>query len=542
MATVLEWLTDLASRDESNDQDSRMMTNLLHRAGWPNAVVVYGIVYLEGKGTMEAPPASIHQMAKALLTKAEKKNPGVAFHNEHKQAAIEMAARSGASKERVNYWQGNADAHAGSAEMSKRGGYTNPVDDKVADAQLHKTLVEKGFSDLSHKGRGPWWNSRTKEHYYHGRYWTWDEWNRWVNQVKNPVLWKKVPSVTYGGKPYFWVMFTPAGKITVVWDRQALDWRLTGEESYSPKKGYTSPVYGHFKTAEAAKKWAEANLVSKNPLNGFVGFYKGKRYEVHADSSYHAQQQIAKEHKIRDARNITVVLAEKDGKQITHLPLMNPRLEKGKWPAINDRAIVANVEQVFRTNNINKLKTPAYHFLMNMPGFIAHYNLNGFKDAYAHLAVLAADIEYGAPETIKIYQRQYDIEQYGEAYCNSKARAAKGILDIARQYYPGQGRLFNPLGGEMVSYPDGHTGFPTLANPRRIGRHLTPAQKKILDKYDVPGVDALDPNVYEQVRMLHDYETFWQDAERYLYDKWMKTPHPPSGRLNQVYGDYGSRA
>lgn len=56
-------------------------------------------------------------------------------------------------------------------------------------------------------------------------------------------------------------------------------------------------------------------------LNGYVCFYKGKRFEVYSDSSYHAQLKCAAENKIKKSYDITVVLAEKDGKEVTHTPL-----------------------------------------------------------------------------------------------------------------------------------------------------------------------------------------------------------------------------
>ena len=64
----------------------------------------------------------------------------------------------------------------------------------------------------------------------------------------------------------------------------------------------------------------------KNPeLNGYIGFYKGKKYEIYSDTTYHAQQEIAKKYKIKKPYEITVMLAEKGGKPVTHLPLMNPK-------------------------------------------------------------------------------------------------------------------------------------------------------------------------------------------------------------------------
>jgi len=68
--TVKEWLDGLAGGTSSTDKDSRMMQSLLHRVGFPEAIVTCGIVYLAGKGTLEAPPTSIHSVVKMLLAAA----------------------------------------------------------------------------------------------------------------------------------------------------------------------------------------------------------------------------------------------------------------------------------------------------------------------------------------------------------------------------------------------------------------------------------------------------------------------------------------
>lgn len=67
MATVGEWLKELADNGMSTESDSAKMQNLLHTIGFSSARVVLGIVYLDGKGTLEAPPISIHAIAKQLL-------------------------------------------------------------------------------------------------------------------------------------------------------------------------------------------------------------------------------------------------------------------------------------------------------------------------------------------------------------------------------------------------------------------------------------------------------------------------------------------
>ena len=56
-------------------------------------------------------------------------------------------------------------------------------------------------------------------------------------------------------------------------------------------------------------------------MNGYICYYKGKTFEIYADSPFDAQKKCAKENNIKAQYNIAVMLAEKDGVQVTHLPL-----------------------------------------------------------------------------------------------------------------------------------------------------------------------------------------------------------------------------
>lgn len=53
-------------------------------------------------------------------------------------------------------------------------------------------------------------------------------------------------------------------------------------------------------------------------MNGYIAFWRGKQTEVHADTSYAAQQKAAQVFKAKKAYEVTVVLAEKDGEQVVH--------------------------------------------------------------------------------------------------------------------------------------------------------------------------------------------------------------------------------
>lgn len=56
-------------------------------------------------------------------------------------------------------------------------------------------------------------------------------------------------------------------------------------------------------------------------MNGYVAFFNGKRIEVYADSLYQAKLKAIAEFKAPKKREhmVTVVLAEKNGEQVTHV-------------------------------------------------------------------------------------------------------------------------------------------------------------------------------------------------------------------------------
>jgi len=65
--TVANWLEDLANSKTSSEEDGWMMSALLHRIGFGEAVCTCGIAYLEGKGTIKNPPRSLQSVARSLL-------------------------------------------------------------------------------------------------------------------------------------------------------------------------------------------------------------------------------------------------------------------------------------------------------------------------------------------------------------------------------------------------------------------------------------------------------------------------------------------
>ena len=53
-------------------------------------------------------------------------------------------------------------------------------------------------------------------------------------------------------------------------------------------------------------------------MNGYICFYKGKKIEVYADTSFHARIEACKTFKPKKDWQVEVVLAEKNGKPVVH--------------------------------------------------------------------------------------------------------------------------------------------------------------------------------------------------------------------------------
>jgi hypothetical protein len=55
-------------------------------------------------------------------------------------------------------------------------------------------------------------------------------------------------------------------------------------------------------------------------MNTYHAFYKGKKIELVADSSYQAQRKASEIFKTYKAYDITIVLVAIEGKAVTHIP------------------------------------------------------------------------------------------------------------------------------------------------------------------------------------------------------------------------------
>lgn len=94
-------------------------------------------------------------------------------------------------------------------------------------------------------------------------------------------------------------------------------------------RGFGGPIEGKFWRAEKKEYGGDIEMEAggdiKEGKNGYVAFYKGKQMDVWGDTLLQARDKAAAAFKAKKAYDVTVVLAEKDGEQVTHVPLF----EKG---------------------------------------------------------------------------------------------------------------------------------------------------------------------------------------------------------------------
>ena len=102
----------------------------------------------------------------------------------------------------------------------------------------------------------------------------------------------------------------------------------------------------------------------------------------------------------------------------------NPR----KW-ILNETGIIRNIETILKTGDINKMTKDCYNLLMNMSGFIAHYDQSGFMSYYSDVEDLRADI-----------MRSTDVRDYTR-YTNDNYFSG----GEQSEYYAAKSRIYSKL-------------------------------------------------------------------------------------------------
>uniref|UniRef100_A0A6M3K6U2 Uncharacterized protein n=1 Tax=viral metagenome TaxID=1070528 RepID=A0A6M3K6U2_9ZZZZ len=75
--TIGQYLERQANGRATTEADDLIMAGICRRMGFPKTVVTCGIVYLEGRGTIDFPPMPICQVAGMLVAAKEAKLPTI---------------------------------------------------------------------------------------------------------------------------------------------------------------------------------------------------------------------------------------------------------------------------------------------------------------------------------------------------------------------------------------------------------------------------------------------------------------------------------
>jgi len=112
------------------------------------------------------------------------------------------------------------------------------------------------------------------------------------------------------------------------------------------------------------------------------------------------------------------------------------QIQVKKWKCLNTKAITSNLNLVFKTRNISKLNKPTYDFIMNLSGFIAHYDLYGFQSYYSDLRDLIRDLEKSTDVLNPEYYLSdfFQKEEESKDYYKSKTETLKQIKPLIEKY------------------------------------------------------------------------------------------------------------
>lgn len=130
----------------------------------------------------------------------------------------------------------------------------------------------------------------------------------------------------------------------------------------------------------------------------------------------------------------------------------NPR-HHAKW-TLNVSGITKSIENVLKTGDIEKLTKAAYDFVMNIEGFIAHYDHNGFKATYSNVEDLRSQLLESSDVTDnERYVRDSSFSE-GEQkdYYAQKRQILQNIKILCERYKAQSNHKENELIGERLAF------------------------------------------------------------------------------------------
>jgi hypothetical protein len=124
-----------------------------------------------------------------------------------------------------------------------------------------------------------------------------------------------------------------------------------------------------------------------------------------------------------------------------------------EWEPCNVKALVRNVELVFKSGSIERLNKSTSKFIsLNMINFTSLCDVKGFKAQYQDLrdfcqklqtSIYSADYDHNLNRADRIETDSFFPERYGEAYNRrSAAQAIRGIVAVARKHADKVAKVF----------------------------------------------------------------------------------------------------
>ena len=110
-----------------------------------------------------------------------------------------------------------------------------------------------------------------------------------------------------------------------------------------------------------------------------------------------------------------------------------------EWPFPDSEVknILMSVKRIFQHKDMKYMTKGAYVFIMNLSGFIAHYDINGFREEYGEdMDRFAKDLMRTQSDAGR-YMGEWFVQQYGEEYCKGTVATHTGICQIAKMYLQG---------------------------------------------------------------------------------------------------------
>lgn len=103
---------------------------------------------------------------------------------------------------------------------------------------------------------------------------------------------------------------------------------------------------------------------------------------------------------------------------------------------LNKTGILRSIEAIFKNNTMDKLTKDAYQFAHNMSGFIAHYDMGGFKAYYENVEDFRSDLLRSSDITdaFRYVKDDYFSKQEQAQYYADKTKVLVGIKNLCEKY------------------------------------------------------------------------------------------------------------